>query len=110
MVERAALLVDEVLRACRCANGCSAFLDPLRFLFARDSQALSKVLGIVYRTIANHLIRQAKSTQTTAATGAVTLIQRFGSALNQRAFTHIVSRWCVCVHRRWQCAGVSSRA
>lgn len=41
-----------------------------------------RVLGIVFRLIAGHLIRQAGHTQQTARTGAVRLIQRFGSALN----------------------------
>ena len=40
------------------------------------------VLGIVYRAIATHLIKKAGLTWATAETGAVTLIQRFGSALN----------------------------
>ena len=43
---------------------------------------MGKVLGIVYRTIATHLTRKAGYTKTTAHTGAVTLIQRFGGALN----------------------------
>ena len=36
-------------------------------------------LAIVYRTIATHLTRKAGFTKPTAQTGAVTLIQRFGS-------------------------------
>ena len=43
---------------------------------------MGQVLGIVYRAIANHLIKSADMTCATAQTGAVTLIQRFGSALN----------------------------
>jgi hypothetical protein len=43
---------------------------------------MGKALGIVYRTIASHLIRKAGYIKSTAYTGAVTLIQRFGSALN----------------------------
>ena len=42
----------------------------------------NKALGIVYRTIATHLTRKAGYTKKTAHTGAVTLIQRFGGALN----------------------------
>ncbi len=38
--------------------------------------------GIVYHTIATHLIKKAGFSRKTAYTGAVTLIQRFGSALN----------------------------
>ena len=44
---------------------------------------MGKVLGIVYRTIATHLIKKAGYTKTTAHTGAVTLIRRFGSALTK---------------------------
>ena len=40
-----------------------------------------KVLAIVYRIIATHLINKAGVPRNMARTGAVTLIQRFGSAL-----------------------------
>jgi hypothetical protein len=43
---------------------------------------LGQVLGIVYRCIATHLTRKAGLSGRTAQTGAVTLVQRFGSALN----------------------------
>ena len=44
---------------------------------------LSQVLGIVYRAISTFLIRRAGlRVGADARTGAVTLIQRFGSALN----------------------------
>jgi hypothetical protein len=41
--------------------------------------------GIVYRVIATHLIKQAGFSCKTAHTEAITLIQRFGSALNLNA-------------------------
>ena len=44
---------------------------------------MGKVLGIVYRTIATHLTKKAGYTKSTPHTGAVTLIQRFGSALTE---------------------------
>ena len=43
---------------------------------------MGRVLGIVYRCIATHLIKKAGFSCTSARTGAVTLIQRFGGALN----------------------------
>ena len=43
---------------------------------------MGQVLGIVYRVIAMHLIRKSGFTHKTAHTGAVTLIQPFGSAQN----------------------------
>jgi len=39
---------------------------------------MNRVLGLVYRAIETHLIQQAGYTRA----GAVTLIQRFGGALN----------------------------
>lgn len=43
---------------------------------------MGQVLGIVYRCIATDLIKKAGFSRKTAQTGAVILIQRFGSALN----------------------------
>ena len=54
----------------------------LRFLLASRPEVMGKVLGIVYRCIATHLIRKAGFTRSIAQTCAVTLIQRFGSTLN----------------------------
>ena len=62
----------------------------LRFLLASNSQALTLVLGEVYRTISRPLIGKAGLTRTTGATGAVTLVQRFGSALNLNVHFHMV--------------------
>jgi hypothetical protein len=44
----------------------------------------------VYRAIAAHLVRKAGLTQASARTGAVTLIQRFGSALNLNIHFHLL--------------------
>lgn len=41
-------------------------------------ELIGRVLGIIYRMIAGHLIRQTGHTQQSARTVAVTLIQRFG--------------------------------
>ena len=58
---------------------------------------MSKVLGIVYRCIATHLIKKAGFSCTTARTGAVTLIQRFGNALNANVHLHLLFLDGVCV-------------
>lgn len=65
-----------------------SFPYPLRFLFASRPEVMSRVLGIVYRVIATHLIRKAGFTRTSAHTGAVTQIQRSGSALNLNVHFH----------------------
>ena len=51
---------------------------------------MGRVLGIVHRVIAGHLIREAGYTQQSARTGVVTLIQRFGSALNLNIHFHML--------------------
>ena len=51
---------------------------------------MGRVLGIVYRCIATHLIKKAGFSRKTAQTGAVTLIQRFGSALNLNVHFHML--------------------
>ncbi len=62
----------------------------LRFLFANKPEVMSKALGMVYRTIATHLIHAAGRTHDTAHTGAITFIQRFGSALNLNLHLHML--------------------
>jgi hypothetical protein len=62
----------------------------LRFLLAREPDVLTQVLGIVYRAIADHLLEKARLTPATGDTGAVTLIQRFGSALNANLHFHML--------------------
>ena len=51
---------------------------------------MGRVLGIVYRVISTHLINKAGFTRKTAQTGAVTMIQRFGSALNLNVHFHML--------------------
>jgi Putative transposase len=62
----------------------------LRFLLATDPDALTHVLGIVYRTISAYVLKRARLTRASRATGAVTLIQRFGSALNLNIHFHLL--------------------
>ncbi len=49
------------------------------------------VLGIVYRTTATHFIHKAGFQLKDASTGAITLIQRFGSALNLNIHFHLLA-------------------
>lgn len=67
-----------------------SFPFQLCFLFASRPAIMGEVLGIVYRVIATHLIKKAGLTHKTAHTGAVTLIQRFGSALNLNIHFHML--------------------
>ena len=82
MAETAALLSDEVFPDVPLRQCVISFPFPLRYLFATHPHAMSKVLSIIYRAISTHLIHKAGLQLKDVATGAVTLIQRFGSALN----------------------------
>jgi ribosomal protein S27E len=88
MVETAALLVDDVLPHKPIRQWVLSFPYPLRFLLANNPRVMSKVLAIVNRVISTHLVNKAGFKRTTAHTGAVTLVQRFGSALNLNVHFH----------------------
>jgi hypothetical protein len=90
MAESAALLADDVFPDVPLRQWVISFPFPLRYLFAAHPQAMGKVLGIVYRAISTHLIHKAGLNLKIGATGAVTLIQRFGSALNLKIHFHIL--------------------
>ena len=90
MAESAALLVDEIFPEQPVRQWVLSFPYPLRFLFASRPAIMGRVLGIVYRCIATHLIKKAGFSCTSARTGAVTLIQRFGSALNLNIHFHML--------------------
>ena len=90
MAETAALLADEVLPERPLRQWVLSLPHALRFLLATNPAAVTLVLGVVYRTIARHLIGKAGLTRSRAATGAVTLIQRFGSALNLNIHFHML--------------------
>ena len=55
---------------------------PLRVLIAAPPERLTPLLRIIHRVIAGFLPKQAGLRRATADTGAVTLIQRSGSAAN----------------------------
>ena len=96
MAETAALLADEVFPDAPLRQWVISFPFPLRYLFAAHPQAMGKVLGIVYRAISIH---KAGLQLKNGATGAVTLIQRFGSALNLNIHFHVLFLDGVYVHR-----------
>jgi ribosomal protein S27E len=91
MADSAAHLVDEVLPNKPIRQWVLSVPFPLRFLFAAQPSVMSKVLGIVYRVISTFLIKRAGFTvKSGAQTGSVTLIQRFGSALNLNLHYHML--------------------
>jgi len=90
MVESAALLVDEILPLRPVRQWVLSIPYPLRWLFSNDPAALSKALGVVTRAISSYLIKKSGLTHKRAKTGAVTIIQRFGSALNLNVHFHML--------------------
>lgn len=90
MAESAALLIDEVFPEQPLRQWVLSFPFQLRFLFASRPELMSRVPGIVCRAISSHLNKKAGFTRKNAQTGAVTLIQRFGSALNLNVHFHML--------------------
>lgn len=90
MTQSAALLVDEMLPKQAMRQWVLSVPFQLRFLFASQPAIMGKALSIVYRAICTHITRKAGYTKTAAHTGAVTLIQRFGSALNLNVHLHML--------------------
>jgi hypothetical protein len=90
MAETAALLVDGVLPQQPVRQWVLSLPFALRYLLATRPEVITQVLGIVYRAISTHLIHKADLTRASAVTGAVTLIQRFGSALNLNVHFHLL--------------------
>ena len=90
MVESAALLVDSVLPHRPIRQWVLSVPFALRWLFSSEPRLLSKALGVVTRAINSYLIKKGGFNHKTAKTGAVTLIQRFGSALNLNVHFHML--------------------
>ncbi len=87
-MKTAALLVDHVLPHIPIRQWVLSFSYPLRFVLANQPQVMGKVLAIVNRVISTYLINKAGFKISQAHTGAVTLIQRFGSVLKLNLNLH----------------------
>lgn len=90
MAESAALLIDEVLPKVPIRQWVLSFPFQLRFLLARHPELMGQVLSIVYRSLSSYLVKKTGYTKAIAQTGSVTLIQRFGSALNLNVHFHML--------------------
>ena len=82
MAETAAYVVDNILPRMPVRQWVLSFPIPLRGLFAVHPELLTPVLRFIHRAINTQLIKQTGVKRQEAATGAITLIQRFGSAAN----------------------------
>lgn len=88
MAETAADRVDHILPRVPVRQWVLSFPIQLRSLFAVHRELITPVLRIIHRAIHTHLIKHTAVPRDEAVTGAVTLIQRFGSAANLNIHLH----------------------
>ena len=88
MAQTAAHLVDHVIPHVPVRQWVLSLPIPLRLLLAAQPQLVTPVLQVVHRVITRHLLGQAGLKADEADSGAVTLIQRFGSAANLNIHLH----------------------
>jgi hypothetical protein len=91
MIETSAHLVDHVFPEVPVRQWVLSFPWPLRLLFASQPDALGRCLSVIIRATQTNLAHRAGLTASAGArTGVVTLIQRFGSALNLNIHLHML--------------------
>ena len=88
MAQTAAHLVDQVLPDVPVRQWVLSLPIPLRYLLAAHPKLLSPALEIVQRVITGYLVKKSALPRSEIHTGAVTLIQRFGSAANLNIHFH----------------------
>ena len=88
MSETAVRLVDSVIPEIPTRQWVLSVPPPLRYLIAYDNQALNELIKIFIATIFSYLRRKANKPGCQLYPGAVTFIQRFGSALNLNLHLH----------------------
>ena len=81
-------MVDHLIARVPVRQWVLSFPIAQRILFAAHPERLSPVLHIIRRVIARFLIKQEGLKHGESDTGAVTLIQRFGSAANLNIHLH----------------------
>lgn len=88
MAQTAAHLVEHVIPHVPVRQWVLSLPIPLRLLLAAQPKLVTLVLQAVYRVISRHLLGQAGFKADEADGGAVTLIQRLGSAANLNTHLH----------------------
>jgi hypothetical protein len=88
MAQTAAHLVDHVIPHVPVRQWVLSLPIPLRLLLAAQPKLVTPVLQVVHRVITRHLLGLAGLKPDEADSGAVTLIQRFGSAANLNIHLH----------------------
>jgi hypothetical protein len=88
MAQTAAHLVDHVIPHVPVRQWVLSLPFQLRLLLAAQPKLVTLVLHVAHRVITRHLLGQAGLKSDEADSGAVTLIQRFGSAANLNIHLH----------------------
>ena len=88
MAQTAAHLVDHVIPHVPVRQWVLSLPIPLRLLWAAQPKLVTPVLPVVHRMITRHLLGQSGLKSEEADSGAVTQIQRFGSAANLNIHLH----------------------
>jgi len=88
MSQTAAHLLDHVIPRVPVRQWVLSLPIPLRLLLAAQPVLVTPVLQVVHRVITRHLLDQTGCNAFRADSGAVTLIQRFGSAANLNIHLH----------------------
>lgn len=93
MNEGAAFLVDYVFPHVPVRQWVVSFPMPLRFWMARNPRLATTALHIFQRILKKHYVNGAKKlgAEGNLQTGSITMIQRFGGALNLNIHFHILS-------------------
>ena len=90
MAEASAFYVDHVLPQAPIRQWVFSFPMPLRFWMAKNPRLLTRILGISLRTIRSHYQKKSKRTFALQKpeTASLTVVQRFGGALNLNVHYH----------------------
>lgn len=93
MNEGAAFLVDHVFPQVPVRQWVVSFPMPLRFWMARNPRLATVALQIFQRILKRHHIQSSKKLSAVGnlQTGSITMVQRFGGALNLNIHFHILS-------------------
>ena len=88
MAQSAAHLVEHVIPRVPVRQWVLSLPIPLRLQLAAQPLPVTLVLQVVHRVISSHLPEQTGPKARQADSGAVTLIERFGSAANRNIHLH----------------------
>ena len=88
MSQTAAHLVDHVIPHVPVRQWVLSLPIPLRVLLAEQPELITLVLQVVQRVVSRQLLQAARLKPDEGHGGAVTLIQRFGSAANLNIHLH----------------------